>query len=412
MSVRNLLTDNVKTWAKIKAQDIELAEGATGVKKISTDLTIDDDDTSIPTTAAVNAIVGTEDLFDADGNFVVPKVGRGIKVETLGDVTGLLVEQNASGNARVECVGAGSSKVELLVDSSNRATMECVGIPGGISEARMFSTVGGTSQIILGKNTSADSVGLSFRTGGASSGWFFGEPASGKLEFIDQPAANTIFEITQGQDLIDFDTTTVKSTRFDLPTTNNYLDELSGNVRLNSTSGDIQITTAGEIRLDSASNDIRLRSNGSTRLNTNSGGVFSLYSATNVVAGAALHIDGGTGEIGVLASTKISKMNVEPLKDVDFLYKLKPIKFDYKEIVKDEKGQKIGYKEKPKQGSREYGFYAEDMADLNPDFCIFDKNKTLIGIKYDRLITPIIKSLIDQKKEIAFLKSEIERLKR
>jgi len=57
-----------------------------------------------------------------------------------------------------------------------------------------------------------------------------------------------------------------------------------------------------------------------------------------------------------------------------------------------------------------YGLIAEEVETIKKDFCFYNNNK-LAGVHYNQLITPLLKSLQDQKKEIDILKAEVAALK-
>jgi ribosomal protein L35AE/L33A len=112
--------------------------------------------------------------------------------------------------------------------------------------------------------------------------------------------------------------------------------------------------------------------------------------------------------IGGVSSIRASKKNIENISDVDWIYKLSPVTFNYRK--KDEEGNYLEetYKD------LNYGLIAEDTAPV-ADFLINynnkeDGTKEMIGIEYPRLITPLLKAIQDQKKLIDELSAKVSAL--
>ena len=56
-----------------------------------------------------------------------------------------------------------------------------------------------------------------------------------------------------------------------------------------------------------------------------------------------------------------------------------------------------------------YGLIAEEVETVKKDFCFYN-GSDLAGVDYKSLITPLLKALQDQKKEIETLKTKVESL--
>jgi hypothetical protein len=123
-----------------------------------------------------------------------------------------------------------------------------------------------------------------------------------------------------------------------------------------------------------------------------------------------MHID-PTGLMGIPPSTRATKMNIESIEDVDYLYKLEPIKFDYRKKVKED--GEIKYLDEPEiyHEQKEYGFLAEQMEEHNRNLCTYDNEGKLIGVRYDKMVAPLCKAVQDMKKYLDSLKAELEQLK-
>ena len=130
---------------------------------------------------------------------------------------------------------------------------------------------------------------------------------------------------------------------------------------------------------------------------------------STTVTGSAV-LASSSGVLGLASSVRRNKTNIKPLEDVSFLYKLQPVLFNFKRQT--ERGQFIQADTKgmPEQ---QYGLIAEDVEQVNPDFCRYleDENdpekKELAGVHYDRLVTPLLVALQEQKKHISTLETVI-----
>ena len=108
-------------------------------------------------------------------------------------------------------------------------------------------------------------------------------------------------------------------------------------------------------------------------------------------------------------SVRASKLNITSQTDISWLYDLNPVTFNYrKKIVDKVTGIPTYFDEAESETS--YGLIAEEVETVKKDFCFYNKDK-LEGVHYNRLITPLLKAIQDQKKEIDDLKAEVAALK-
>ncbi len=103
-----------------------------------------------------------------------------------------------------------------------------------------------------------------------------------------------------------------------------------------------------------------------------------------------------TGLIGHLPSSIRYKKDIEDLKDVDWLYNLRPVSFRY---INSESSHK------------QSGLIAEEVLKVNPDYVSFNEKGEPETVSYSKLITPLLKAVQEQKKAIETLRSENEILK-
>jgi hypothetical protein len=129
-----------------------------------------------------------------------------------------------------------------------------------------------------------------------------------------------------------------------------------------------------------------------TRMRISSTGTltFSNTYGITVTTPRNLFIDSG-GNVGGISSTRSSKININPIDDVNWIYQFEPVTFNYRS--RDEEGNLTDIPESELM----YGLIAEDVEPINDDFCIYVDGK-LSGVHYDRLISPLIQAVKDLKK--------------
>ena len=108
-------------------------------------------------------------------------------------------------------------------------------------------------------------------------------------------------------------------------------------------------------------------------------------------------------------SIRLSKKNITSQSDISWLYNLNPVTFNYRKKIVDKVTGEHTYLEEVEEETS-YGLIAEEVETIKKDFCFYNNNK-LAGVHYNQLITPLLKSLQDQKKEIDILKAEVAALK-
>ena len=120
------------------------------------------------------------------------------------------------------------------------------------------------------------------------------------------------------------------------------------------------------------------------------------------------------GQIGYNASTIRSKLNIRPLKDVEWLYKVRPVTF-YKRKVggctflkyKNKKLKRTLYSSQKNSNILHMGIVAEELNTLKPDLVYKSIDGICDGVSYKGFITPMIKCIQNQKKDIDRLKKEM-----
>ena len=127
-----------------------------------------------------------------------------------------------------------------------------------------------------------------------------------------------------------------------------------------------------------------------------------VYNNTTSATTRTLYI-GGDYFIGGISSIRESKKNIEDVSNVDWLYQLNPVTFNYRK--KDDEGK---YTEEI-YDELNYGLIAEDtqpIADFLINYDDTNDEKKMIGIEYSRLVTPMLKAIQELKAEIEILKNK------
>ena len=88
--------------------------------------------------------------------------------------------------------------------------------------------------------------------------------------------------------------------------------------------------------------------------------------------------------VAIEMSSKYYKENITDMEDVSWLYKLRPVNFSLKADP---------------DKSKAYGLIAEEVVNVAPEF-VFYKDDIIEGVTYSKFISPLIKTVQKQKKEI------------
>ena len=130
-----------------------------------------------------------------------------------------------------------------------------------------------------------------------------------------------------------------------------------------------------------------------TYMTVNNIGEIRMPSVYGDIVGAIrrdLYID-NTGKLGYISSSKRYKKNIKDMEDVSWLFKLRPVNYSYKTDNTNKK---------------EYGLIAEEVEEVNKSFVSYNTDGIIETVSYSELITPMLKAIQDQQKEIEELKRE------
>ena len=122
-----------------------------------------------------------------------------------------------------------------------------------------------------------------------------------------------------------------------------------------------------------------------------------------------LYIENSTGQIGYNTSARKTKKNIADEPDISWIYNLQPRIFNRRIKLDDDT-----YSEEISPETV-HGLIAEEVESVNSDFVFYKDwgsgEQEISGVHYTDLITPLIKAVQEQKKEIETLKSEVAALK-
>ena len=187
---------------------------------------------------------------------------------------------------------------------------------------------------------------------------------------------------------------------------NALFDNQSGNVNIalgyeagirTTGSGNIVIGNRG---VEGESNTIRI-----------GGGVFGYGPQTaafmagisgTAVVGDAVVVD-GNGQLGTVASSARFKKNIKPMdKTSEAILGLKPVSFQYRSDSK---------------GTPQFGLIAEEVAKVNPDLVVRNRNGEIYSVRYDQVNAMLLNEFLKEHRKneaqqaiIAQLKSGLEAL--
>lgn len=139
--------------------------------------------------------------------------------------------------------------------------------------------------------------------------------------------------------------------------------------------------------MDSGNNMLRI-TRGATDVNgisiDTSGEVYMLKVYSDTVGGTNrdLYID-DTGKLGYVSSSRRYKKNIVDLGDVDWLYNLRSVEFDYRS-----------------DGVHSWGLIAEEVAEVQQMLVSFDGRDLPESVEYSRLVVPLLKAVQQLKARV------------
>jgi Chaperone of endosialidase len=115
------------------------------------------------------------------------------------------------------------------------------------------------------------------------------------------------------------------------------------------------------------------------------------------VVGDTVVVD-GNGQLGTVASAARFKKQIRPMdKTSEAILALKPVTFRYK--------QEIDSKGKP-----QFGLIAEEVAQVNPDLVVRDRNGETYSVRYEAVNAMLLNEFLKEHRKVEQLEKQIEAL--
>lgn len=125
------------------------------------------------------------------------------------------------------------------------------------------------------------------------------------------------------------------------------------------------------------------------------GGVGFPFSGSAVITGSLLVTEGVSANSFTETSALRFKKEVTDLENNNFIYQLRPVRFNWKETDKPD-----------------IGLIAEEVQNIVPELVGLDELGQVEGVKYSKITSLLIKAVQDQQIQINELKEEIAVLKK
>jgi hypothetical protein len=157
------------------------------------------------------------------------------------------------------------------------------------------------------------------------------------------------------------------------------------------TTGDNNIVI-GDIGVKGESNTIRIGGNPFTGLQT---AAFIAGISGTAVVGDAVVVD-GNGQLGTVASSARFKKNIKPMhKTSEAILALKPVSFQYRRDSK---------------GTPQFGLIAEEVAKVNPDLVVRNRNGEIYSVRYDQVNAMLLNEFLKEHRKVEILEATVEGL--
>src|SRR5205814_6609648 len=115
------------------------------------------------------------------------------------------------------------------------------------------------------------------------------------------------------------------------------------------------------------------------------------------VNGVAVLVN-SNGRLGTVTSSKRFKEEIKPMDEAsEALYSLKPVTFRYRKKIDP-------------QGIPQCGLVAEDVAAVNPDLVVRDKEGKAYSVRYEQVNSMLLNEFLKEHKTVEELKKEVAAL--
>ncbi|HRN70240.1 MAG TPA: FG-GAP-like repeat-containing protein, partial [Candidatus Woesebacteria bacterium] len=120
----------------------------------------------------------------------------------------------------------------------------------------------------------------------------------------------------------------------------------------------------------------------------------TLYTTTVGGTNRDLYVD-NTGVIGYVSSSERYKENINSLNNIDWLYNLRPVDYEYKN---------------DSTNTLQYGLIAEEVNSINPLLVSYNDQGIPETVSYSKLVTPLLKAVQNQRSDIISLSNNLAAL--
>jgi hypothetical protein len=165
----------------------------------------------------------------------------------------------------------------------------------------------------------------------------------------------------------------------------------SNNIALGFLAGD---NVTGENNIDIGAEGVADDSN-TIRIGTNQRGTFiaGIRGATTANANAIPVLIDSAGQLGTLSSSRRFKKEIEPMdKASEAILALKPVTFHYKS---------------DNTGMPQFGLIAEEVARVNPDLVVRDKNGEIYTVRYDAVNAMLLNEFLKEHRKVQKLEATV-----
>ena len=114
-------------------------------------------------------------------------------------------------------------------------------------------------------------------------------------------------------------------------------------------------------------------------------GAVAPYNYGTTGRSAVLELD---GSFGYLVSTRESKENIEPIKNINFILQLNPVQYNYRK-----KNINTNTFTNEFYNNITYGFIADEVEKVNKELVFYNQDNTLAGVEYNSMIAILTKAI-------------------
>jgi len=106
----------------------------------------------------------------------------------------------------------------------------------------------------------------------------------------------------------------------------------------------------------------------------------------------------GNGQLGTVASSARFKKNIMPMDKIsEAILALKPVSFQYRSDSK---------------GTPQFGLIAEEVAKVNPDLIVRDRNSEIYSVRYEAVNAMLLNEFLKEHKNVQEQGATIKRLEK